>query len=68
MLLVILTEKKVELFKKKNCKKQIKKEFRVEKVIKRKHNKLYLKKVPTGLNGLKLKVDKLLNRLNMMIG
>ena len=43
MLLVILTVKKLlERYTKKDCKKQIK-EFRVEKVIKRKGNKLYVK-------------------------
>ena len=42
MLLAILTEKKLlELFTKKNCKMQ--KEFRVEKVIKRKDDQLYVK-------------------------
>ena len=46
MLLVILMEKKLfERFTKKNCKKKTKnqKEFRVEKVIKRKGRKLYVK-------------------------
>ena len=54
MLLLILTDKKfLELFKKKNCqkkkkkkkgkKKKKKKEFRVEQVIKRKGDKLYVK-------------------------
>ena len=44
MLLVILKSKKLqERFAKKNCKKQIKKDFRVEKVIKRNGNKLYVK-------------------------
>ena len=41
---MILTEKKLlELFMKKNCKKQIKKHFKIEKVIKRKGDKLYVK-------------------------
>ena len=41
---VILTGKKLlEYFTKENCKKQIKKEFRVWKKIKRKDNKLYVK-------------------------
>ena len=45
MLLLILMDKKfLELFKKKNCqKKKKKKEFRVEQVIKRKGDKLYVK-------------------------
>ena len=44
MLLMILTEKKLlERSIKEKCKKQIKKEFRVEKVIQRKGNKLYVK-------------------------
>ena len=44
MLLVILKAKKLlESFTKKNCKKTNQKEFRVEKVIKRKGNKLYVK-------------------------
>ena len=37
-------EKKLfECFMKKNCKRQTKKEFRIEKVIKKKGNKLYVK-------------------------
>ena len=44
MLLVVLKVKKLlERFIKNNCKKQIKKKFRVEKVIKGKGDKLYLK-------------------------
>ena len=44
MLLVIFRVKKLlECFMKKNCKKINQKEFRVEKVIKRKDNKLYVK-------------------------
>ena len=44
MLLEILLVKKLfEHFMKKNCKKQIQKKFRIEKVIKRKGNKLYAK-------------------------
>ena len=44
MLLVILKAKiLLERFTKKNCKKQIKKKFRVEKAIKRKGDKLYVK-------------------------
>ena len=44
MLLVILKEKKLlERFTKKNCKKTNQKKFRVEKVIKRKGGKLYVK-------------------------
>ena len=44
MLLVILTVKKLlERFMKKNCKNTNKKEFRIEKVIKRKGDKLYVK-------------------------
>ena len=44
MLLVILKAKKLlERFMKKNCKKTNQKEFRCEKVIKRKSNKLYVK-------------------------
>ena len=44
MLLVILTEKKLlERFAKKNCKKTNQKTFRVEKVIKRKGDKIYVK-------------------------
>ena len=43
MLLVILIVKRLlERFTKKNCKKTNQKEFRVEKVIKRKGNKLYV--------------------------
>ena len=44
MLLVILTEEKLfELFRKKEWQKANQKEFRVEEVIKRKRNKLYVK-------------------------
>ena len=44
MSLVILKEKKLlEDFTKTNYKKQNKKEYRIEKVIKRKSNKLYVK-------------------------
>ena len=44
MLLVILkTKKLLERFTKKNCQIESKKEFKVEKVIKRKDNKLYVK-------------------------
>ena len=44
MSLMILMEKKLlEYFTKKNCKKKNQKEFRIEKVIKRKGNKLYVK-------------------------
>ena len=44
MLLVILKVKKfLERFEKKNCKKTNQNGFRVEKVIKRKGNKLYVK-------------------------
>ena len=44
MLLVILKLKKLlERFTKKNCRKTNQKEFRVEKVIKRKGGKLYVK-------------------------
>ena len=44
MLLMILMEKKLlETFTKKNCKKANQKEFRMEKVIKRKGDKLYVK-------------------------
>ena len=44
MLLVILMVKKfLELFTEKNCKKKGEKEFRVEKVIKKKIDKLYVK-------------------------
>ena len=44
MLLVILTVKKLlERFMKKNCKKAYHTEFRVEKVIKRKGHKLFVK-------------------------
>ena len=44
MLLVILKAKiLLELFTKKNCKKQMKKKFRVKKAIKRKGDKLYVK-------------------------
>ena len=44
MILGILKMKKLlELFMKKNCKKQIKKRFRDEKLIKRKGDKLYVK-------------------------
>ena len=44
MLLVILkTKKLLERFTKKNCKKTNQKEFRVEKVINREGNKLYVK-------------------------
>ena len=43
MLLVILKEKKLlERFSKKNCKKTNQKDFRVEELIKKKGNKLYL--------------------------
>ena len=43
MLLAILTEKKLlERFTKKNCKKKNQKEFSVEKVIKRKGDKIYV--------------------------
>ena len=45
ILLVILTVKKLlELFMKKNCKNQIKKEFKFEKVIRRKGDKLYVQR------------------------
>ena len=45
MLLVILKAKKLlEHFMKRNLKKYIKKEFRVEKVIERKGDKLYVKR------------------------
>ena len=45
MLLVILKAKKLlEHFMKRNLKKSIKKEFRVEKVIERKGDKLYVKR------------------------
>ena len=44
MLLMILTEKKLlKLFMEKNKKKTNQKEFKIEKVIKRKGNKLYAK-------------------------
>ena len=44
MLLIILTEKKLlELFTKNNCKKKNQKEFRIEKLIKRKVGKLKVK-------------------------
>ena len=44
ILYVILTEKKLlERFTKKNCKNQIKNKIRVEKVIKRKGDKVYVK-------------------------
>ena len=44
MLIVILMEEKfLESFTEKNCKKTNQKEFRVEKVIKRKGDKLYVK-------------------------
>ena len=44
MLLVILKVKKLlERFTKKNCKKTNQKEFRVQKIIKRKGDKLYVK-------------------------
>ena len=44
MLLVVLKAKiLLELFTKKNCKKQMKKKFRVKKAIKRKGDKLYVK-------------------------
>ena len=41
-MLLMMLKKLLELFMKKNCKKQIKK-FRIEKVIKRKEDKLYVK-------------------------
>ena len=41
LLTISLVKKLLERFMKKNCKKQL--EFRVEKVIKRKRNKLYAK-------------------------
>ena len=44
MILMILMEKKLlELFTKKNCKNTNQKEFRTERVIKRKGDKLYVK-------------------------
>ena len=44
MLLAVLKEKKLlESFTKKNCKKQTKKEFRVEKVIRRKGDQFFVK-------------------------
>ena len=44
MLLAILKEKKLlESFTKKSCKKQTKKEFRVEKVIRRKGDQFFVK-------------------------
>ena len=44
MLLIILTEKKLlERFTNTNCKKTKQKEFRIEKIIKRKGDKLYVK-------------------------
>ena len=44
MLLAILMVKKLlERFTKNNCRKHMKKSFRVEKVLKRKYNKIYVK-------------------------
>ena len=41
--MILKAKKFLERFTKKNCKKQIKKEFRVDKVIKRKGDTLYVK-------------------------
>ena len=41
--MILMVKKLLEHFMKKNCKKTNKKEFRIEKVIKKKGNKLYVK-------------------------
>ena len=41
--MVLVEQKSLEHFKKRNCQKEIKKYFRVEKVIKKKVDKLYVK-------------------------
>ena len=43
LLMILMGKELLELFMKRNCKKQIKQEFRNEKVIKRKGDKLYVK-------------------------
>ena len=43
LLMILMVKKLLEHFMKKNCKKTNKKEFRIEKVIKKKRNKLYVK-------------------------
>ena len=41
--MILMVKKLLEPFMKKNCKRQNQKEFRIEKVIKKKGNKLYVK-------------------------
>ena len=41
--MISMVKKLLEYFMKKNCKKQTKKKIRIDKVIKRKRNKLYVK-------------------------
>ena len=41
--MILMVKRLLELFTKKNCKKHVKKEFRVEKVLKRKDDKVYVK-------------------------
>ena len=41
--MILMLKKLLEHFMKKNCRRQIKKNFRIEKVIKRKGNQLYVK-------------------------
>ena len=43
LLMIVMVKKLLEHFMKKNCKKKDQKEFRIEKVIKKKGNKLYVK-------------------------
>ena len=43
LLVIVMDEKLMESFTKKNCRKKKQKKFRDEKVIKRKGNKLYIK-------------------------
>ena len=43
LLMILMVKKLLEHFMKKNCKKTNQKEFRIEKVIKKKRNKLYVK-------------------------
>ena len=42
--MILMEEKLLERFTKTNCKKTNEREFRIEKVIKRKDNKLYIKR------------------------
>ena len=54
--MIVMQKKLLERFMKTNCKKQIKKEFRIEKVIKGKGDKLYVKQ-KGNKNSLKSWID-----------